>query len=486
MSSDQTTLLALPFIAASQAQKHVTHNEALAMIDTLVQLSVLSETTVSPPVAPAEGDRYLVPAGASGSFSGAIGNIAVFQNGIWVFYQPKTGWVTFVADRQELRFFDGTAWQPLSSSITRLTKLGINADADIVNRLSVSSQASLLNHNGAGHQLKVNKATATDTASLLFQNSFSGRAEMGLAGSDTFSLKVSADGSIWRDAISVDRNSGIVSFAQGAVSLPTGQNLLINADFQINQRGFAGGSLAAGIFGFDRWKGAVTGATLNLSGLTATLQTGGISQVIEPALFGETTFAARSFTVSVANLSGGTLTIRFGNATSSLSASAPVTTLTTTTSDTGPLPFSLSVGSGMPSFSRLKLEPGLFATGWQGRPYVTEITLCQRYFESSVPYGQSPATYAPGPGGASIYASADSSGGSVTVLRYLTPKRSNPTVTIRDGAGVVGKISVYNGLWRNNFNFTGVLGATDKGFSLQQNNVGVYNVNFDFTAEAEL
>ena len=42
--SDNTTHLLLPYILASQAQKHVTHNEALRLLDAMVQLSVLDRT----------------------------------------------------------------------------------------------------------------------------------------------------------------------------------------------------------------------------------------------------------------------------------------------------------------------------------------------------------------------------------------------------------------------------------------------------------
>ena len=40
---DTTPHLGLPLIAASQAQKHVTHNEALGLLDTLVQLACLDK-----------------------------------------------------------------------------------------------------------------------------------------------------------------------------------------------------------------------------------------------------------------------------------------------------------------------------------------------------------------------------------------------------------------------------------------------------------
>ncbi|MCK9910342.1 hypothetical protein MXD81_14450, partial [Microbacteriaceae bacterium K1510] len=86
--------------------------------------------------------------------------------------------------------------------------LGINATADTTNRLSVSADATLLSHDGDDHRLKISKAAAGDTASLLYQTAFSGRAELGLAGDDDFHFKVSTDGSTWREAIVINRASG--------------------------------------------------------------------------------------------------------------------------------------------------------------------------------------------------------------------------------------------------------------------------------------
>lgn len=61
----ETTHLALPCIMPAQAQKHVTHNEALRMLDTLVQLSALDRDRTVPPSAPADGDRHIVAAEAA-------------------------------------------------------------------------------------------------------------------------------------------------------------------------------------------------------------------------------------------------------------------------------------------------------------------------------------------------------------------------------------------------------------------------------------
>lgn len=61
--------------------------------------------------------------------------------------------------------------------LNNLAGAGINATSDVTNKLSIAADATLLNHDGNGHQLKLNKAAAADTASLLYQSGFSGRAE---------------------------------------------------------------------------------------------------------------------------------------------------------------------------------------------------------------------------------------------------------------------------------------------------------------------
>ena len=59
---DQTPNLKLPYILPSQAQKHVTHNEALRLLDAVVHLSVRSRSRNDAPETPTGGDRYLVAA----------------------------------------------------------------------------------------------------------------------------------------------------------------------------------------------------------------------------------------------------------------------------------------------------------------------------------------------------------------------------------------------------------------------------------------
>ena len=107
---DATSNLSLPFIIAAQAQKHVTHNEALRALDAVVQLSVLDKDLAAPPGSPAEGARYIVGPSPTGAWAGQAGRIAAFQDGAWAFYAPQEGWLAWVADEDRLYVWSGSAW----------------------------------------------------------------------------------------------------------------------------------------------------------------------------------------------------------------------------------------------------------------------------------------------------------------------------------------------------------------------------------------
>jgi hypothetical protein len=211
--SDNSPILNLPYILPAQAQKHVTHNEAIRILDIIVQLAVASRTLTVPPATPDVGDRYIVGAGATGAWAGRDTQIAVWSETGWVYLVPLAGWQAYVTAEAADVTFDGVAWNALGLP-AQLPQLGLNAVASATNRLTVAAAATLLNHDGAGHQVKVNKAGVADTASLLFQTGFSGRAEMGLAGNDDFSVKVSADGVAFATALAADAATGMVTLPQ--------------------------------------------------------------------------------------------------------------------------------------------------------------------------------------------------------------------------------------------------------------------------------
>lgn len=210
---DHTARLDLPFIMAGQALKHITHNEALERLDALVQPIVQSCILAEPPVAPLPGEAWIVPEAAGGAWAGHGDEIAAFQSGAWRFYDPAEGWQVFDRAGDALLIYSGSQWVPVAAFGPGLPQWGVNTSADPVNRLAIAAQASLLTHEGAGHQLKINKAASPDTASLLFQSNWSGRAEMGLMGDDNWRIKVSADGLDWLEALTIDATTGAAIFS---------------------------------------------------------------------------------------------------------------------------------------------------------------------------------------------------------------------------------------------------------------------------------
>ena len=195
--------LALPYLQSNQALKHVTLNEALGRLDALVQLAVISTGISEQPETPVEGDLYLVPDDAIGEdwASAAPGDIAAFLDGAWLFLTPLPCWTVFDRETGVLRVRGAEGWQALPVLLAGM--VGINTEPDSVNRFAIKSDAELLSHDdvtpGTGNARKlINKAAEAHTASVVFQNGFSGRAEIGLAGDDWLRLKVSPDGATGR------------------------------------------------------------------------------------------------------------------------------------------------------------------------------------------------------------------------------------------------------------------------------------------------
>jgi len=223
--TDMTPKLGLPYITQGQAQKEVTHAEGLNILDAVVQLSVLSSSLTAPPSSPSDGDCYIPASGATGAWTDWDLNIAVARDGSWTKIVPQAGWIAWDIGQSALLVFDGSAWQAASGStgttLQNLDLLGVGTTADETNPLSARLNNTLfvakpVAEGGDGSlRYKLSKEDAGKTASFLFQNNFSGRAEIGLTGDDNFHFKVSPDGSSWTEALVIDAATGRVSMPGG-------------------------------------------------------------------------------------------------------------------------------------------------------------------------------------------------------------------------------------------------------------------------------
>jgi len=367
----QSTNLALPYLGASQSQKHVTVNESLRFLDVLVQIAVKSAALSAPPGAPGDGQRWIIGLAPTGLWAGRATQIAAWQDGAWVFYAPKDGWLAWNEATLTSLVFSAGSWLSLIGALlaagvadtaftliddadptkravfelsgittgttrtfslpnttselailagtqtftgnktfsgtltasgtvtvsaaaatigtstatatyglgtgattTGLTKtvnlgsggasgsntvvnigsatagaggttvvntptvtfanavtavampqanltaqlLGLGgATADSHNRLSINTPAMLFNNAGGGIEATVNKAAAGNDAAFAFKTGFSVRALIGLLASDDFSFKVSPNGSIFFDAMKIDRSNGQVELPQPTI-----------------------------------------------------------------------------------------------------------------------------------------------------------------------------------------------------------------------------------------------------------------------------
>ena len=232
MSDDFTARLALPYLAAGQMQKHVTLNAALTRLDALLQTAVVSRTLTTQPAAPFDGDLYILPHGAAGTaWSGRpAGALMRFESGGWSVVAAPVGMIALVLDTAVLVVRSEEGWSPLGQwlgEVQGLSRLGLGTTADAANPLAVKTNTALFTARGAAEggdgdlRLTLNKEAAGDVLSLLFQSGYGGRAELGLAGDENLSLKVSPDGSTWLRAFGVDRATGRIAFDKGATRRET-------------------------------------------------------------------------------------------------------------------------------------------------------------------------------------------------------------------------------------------------------------------------
>jgi hypothetical protein len=103
----------LPMLQASQAQKHVTVNESVAMLDALAQLRFVSRSLSIPPTSPVDGEAYFVASSGTGDWAGQGDRIAIFSNGGWIYLDAKVGWQAWIEDESGAFRFDGSNWVAL-------------------------------------------------------------------------------------------------------------------------------------------------------------------------------------------------------------------------------------------------------------------------------------------------------------------------------------------------------------------------------------
>lgn len=106
----ESVRLKLPYLEAAQAQKHVTVNEGLAVLDALVSATALDKDLTAPPGGESDGDAYIVAAGSSGAWAGWDDSLAAVIDGSYVRHLPFEGMMVWVADEASFYVYASGAW----------------------------------------------------------------------------------------------------------------------------------------------------------------------------------------------------------------------------------------------------------------------------------------------------------------------------------------------------------------------------------------
>ena len=135
----------------------------LKLIDSTMNLGVIDKDLAAQPGGPTEGDRYILPAGASGAaWTGHDTELAVFIDpdgggAIWEFHVPKLGWMAFVQDELSVYYWNGAAWTILTAQASA---------SDAVTALASSGTLTMDLSSGVRNY----ETTLTGAATLAFSN----------------------------------------------------------------------------------------------------------------------------------------------------------------------------------------------------------------------------------------------------------------------------------------------------------------------------
>ncbi len=120
--SETTARFAIPLLATGQAQKDVTHNEALTLTDVLLSPVVQSVAPAAIPASPVPGQGWIVGPSPQGAWAGRADQIAFWTVGGWRFSAAPVGMAIWsVADSVTVRMTP-SGWEigRLDASILRI------------------------------------------------------------------------------------------------------------------------------------------------------------------------------------------------------------------------------------------------------------------------------------------------------------------------------------------------------------------------------
>lgn len=203
-------------------------------------------------------------------------------------------------------------------------------------------------------------------------------------------------------------------------------NYVLNSEFLWNQRGFAGGALGVGVYGYDRWKAGSSGANITYSAPYLTVNSGFILQPIEKPRFPDGCY----ITISADTGDTDPKVVVAGD--SSIFDGDPGVT--------GKLPHTVYIPPGFTAagsnlylylypgkYNQVQVTIGKKPPLFQGRLWAEELPMLQRYYQKTYDHAASPGTVTTS--GAVICRNSASNTFQVDLYqRVLATMRTTPTV----------------------------------------------------------
>ncbi len=138
MSSLTSARLGLPYLAAGQAQKELTHNEALALLDAGLHAAAESVGLNMPPASPGAGQCWIAGAAPEGAWSGQADALACWTGSGWRFLGPVEGMRVWLRDQQLWAVREAGAW---AIGQARAERLSIGGNQIVGSRLPAVAAA---------------------------------------------------------------------------------------------------------------------------------------------------------------------------------------------------------------------------------------------------------------------------------------------------------------------------------------------------------
>jgi hypothetical protein len=167
------------------------------------------------PASPSESECYIVASSAGGAWLAQDGAIATYLDGAWQFQIPRPGWRGYVRAQTRLWCLMAPLGRVFQCALQNADLIGLGMSADSAAPFSAKLNSAFWSElytadGGTGSLVQtLNRETSVSDVGFVLQDDFETRAMIGLFGSDTMRLSVSADGTEFHDALSIDTGTGI-------------------------------------------------------------------------------------------------------------------------------------------------------------------------------------------------------------------------------------------------------------------------------------